>query len=263
MASLSIRPWVPLQPFIERLVIFDGGESSTDQSVRILPRPNVVLGLQYGEPVQLIGQNGNIRMFRTGLTGLQSWPRHVQVTTKTGFILVYFKPGGASAFLPCSMAELTDQHADLGGILPLVEVNEIFQRVLGATTRTERASILQKFLVNRLTKEKTDQVVLWAVSRLQDTWGTVPIRELAREFSISQRQLERRFRAQIGFLPKQFAMLCRFRYSLQMGAKGLPTIEIAHRCGFFDQAHFTRQFKDRTGLPPKNYFSCIRPFEIP
>jgi AraC-like DNA-binding protein len=262
MGSLLIRPSAALQLFVEKLLIFEGEKCDIGQPMRVLPRPNVVLGFQYGELVQAAQPNGNTDFFENGLTGVQTLPRSVSTTEKSGFILVYFTPGGASAFLPCSMTELTDHHADLGLFLPRQEVHETFCRVYEAATRWEKASMVQKFLLHQLRKEKVDRLVLWAVSRLQGTGGNIPIRNLAKEASISQRQLERRFQTHVGVSPKQFGMLCRFRQCLETGQAGWKTVEIAHGTGFYDQAHFTRQFKQKTGSPPKIYFSNLRSAEI-
>jgi len=35
---------------------------------------------------------------------------------------------------------------------------------------------------------------------------------------------------------------------------GLNLTEIAHRCGYFDQAHMINDFKTLSGITPKDYF---------
>jgi hypothetical protein len=82
MGSLLIRPSAALQLFVEKLLIFDGEKCDIGHPMRVLPRPNVVLGFQYGELVRAAQPNGNPEFFESGLTGLQTLPRSVWTTEK-------------------------------------------------------------------------------------------------------------------------------------------------------------------------------------
>jgi transcriptional regulator GlxA family with amidase domain len=77
------------------------------------------------------------------------------------------------------------------------------------------------------------------------------IGELSRELNISERQLRRRFEQAIGYGPKTFGRVLRFRTFLDLVEEhGYPLAQAAAEAGYSDQAHLTRECKDLSGLPP-------------
>jgi transcriptional regulator GlxA family with amidase domain len=75
---------------------------------------------------------------------------------------------------------------------------------------------------------------------------------------ISQRQLERQFKEHIGLSPKMMLRIERFRCALQMVQKstGRGTLtDVAHTCGYADQAHFIRECRELAGDTPSYLFN--------
>lgn len=83
---------------------------------------------------------------------------------------------------------------------------------------------------------------------------TIVLEELAQEAGISPFHFARQFKKTIGQSPMQFVQTFRIDRAKQLLADAnLPLIDIALRCGFADQAHFSRVFKQGTGLTPKAF----------
>jgi AraC family transcriptional regulator len=81
---------------------------------------------------------------------------------------------------------------------------------------------------------------------------SIVLEELAQEAGISPFHFARQFKKTIGQSPMQFVQLFRIdRAKQQLADPKIPMIDIALRCGFADQAHFSRVFKQATGLTPK------------
>ncbi len=78
---------------------------------------------------------------------------------------------------------------------------------------------------------------------------------LVRAGSISHRGFIARFRQATGLGPKRYARLMRLRELLQALAHtpGANLADLALRCGYSDQAHMAREFRDLTGLTPSGY----------
>ena len=76
----------------------------------------------------------------------------------------------------------------------------------------------------------------------------------------SMRTLQRRFRVQLGVSPKQ--VLSRFRLqeaALQLEREpDLELAELAVRLGWYDQAHFSRDFRQLLGETPGRYAARAR-----
>lgn len=88
--------------------------------------------------------------------------------------------------------------------------------------------------------------------------GTMPIRDVARDIGWSERHLHTLFTRELGLSPKPAARIIRFdraRRRLERGVvAGRPEIAgVAADCGYFDQAHLIRDWKQFTGLTPTDW----------
>ncbi len=92
-----------------------------------------------------------------------------------------------------------------------------------------------------------------AWSELVRSRGTAPVGHLAEEVGWSVRQLENRFREQIGIGPKAAARVLRLQRARAMLASGHGQAETAAVCGYYDQAHLSGEFKAMTGCTPRQF----------
>ena len=74
---------------------------------------------------------------------------------------------------------------------------------------------------------------------------------LASSVGLSERQLHRRCLDAFGYGPKMLDRVLHLNVALDHARTGLALAEVAARFGYADQAHFTRDVKALTGLPPR------------
>jgi AraC-like DNA-binding protein len=75
---------------------------------------------------------------------------------------------------------------------------------------------------------------------------------LARDVGLSERTLERRFAARVGYAPVEFRRLARFRRVLLLRAGGVRDwAQLALECGYADQPHLVRDFRAFAGVAPE------------
>jgi AraC family transcriptional regulator of arabinose operon len=80
------------------------------------------------------------------------------------------------------------------------------------------------------------------------------LEEIARAAAVTPEHLCRLFRATLGTTPISHLWAERTREGLRLlGASGLAVQEVARRCGFRDQAHFSRRVRIATGRSPTAY----------
>jgi transcriptional regulator GlxA family with amidase domain len=74
----------------------------------------------------------------------------------------------------------------------------------------------------------------------------------------SHRRLIARFRDQIGLAPKTFARVIRFDRAVRQlrTATSRSFAEIAFDCGYFDQAHMNREFREFAGTTPGTFVAA-------
>ncbi|MGH3965521.1 MAG: helix-turn-helix domain-containing protein, partial [Pseudonocardiaceae bacterium] len=97
----------------------------------------------------------------------------------------------------------------------------------------------------------------WAWRRLTACHGRVEVGTLAQEVGWSRRHLGERFRREFGLTPKVAGRVMRFEVAHRMlRAPVRPGLaEVSARCGFADQAHLTREWRELAGCTPSNWLA--------
>lgn len=224
------------------------GDADWNQ-VRVLPDTCVELFLNYtSTPIAVIDQalyNRSIVSFRL------SRPVDVQMRKGSGCLAVCFHPGMAYPFIPMPMHLFRDTTVNFFDLWNGATF-ELEDKLACIPTDEGRSAAVQDFLLRQLKLEKQDPQVAYCVNKAQLTRGSIAVRELAEETGLSQRQLSRRFHQSIGLSPKEYLGVCRFNSSLEYLAKypRISLTEIAHLSGYYDQAHFIRDYKVYAGHSP-------------
>ncbi|CCB74549.1 Transcriptional regulator [Streptantibioticus cattleyicolor NRRL 8057 = DSM 46488] len=105
--------------------------------------------------------------------------------------------------------------------------------------------------------------VVRAWDELCRTHGRLPIARLAADVGWSTRQLENRFREQIGLRPKAAARVLRLQHALRLLTAHRPPAQVAAACGYYDQAHLGGEIKAMTGRTPLEFVAQRDPATTP
>jgi AraC-like DNA-binding protein len=169
-------------------------------------------------------------------------------------------PLGAYTLLGTPMTELTNQVIDLAEVLP--PTRELRDRLSDAPSLRHRCDLLDTFLLDRADRgPRPADEVTQAFHRLTETHGTIPVGALADEVGWSRRHLVSRFHQQIGLPPKTLARILRFERLLSRLRPAAPAhwTRLAAECGYYDQAHLNRDFREFTGITPTGYLARLMP----
>jgi AraC-like DNA-binding protein len=104
-------------------------------------------------------------------------------------------------------------------------------------------------LRGRFAPAAPDPRMLAAARRLARAPAT-PVPALAAAVGLGERQLRRRFAAAVGYGPKTFGRVARFRRALALVRAGEPAAAAAFAAGYADQAHMTREMRALAGRTP-------------
>jgi AraC-like DNA-binding protein len=104
------------------------------------------------------------------------------------------------------------------------------------------------------------ELVDHVAGRVAASWGTVPVATLAADAGVSPNHLAHQFKERVGLTPKRVARIYRFaRLILSVDPRDpREWAQLAHAAGYFDQAHFSKEFKDFTGHTPSSYLELRR-----
>jgi AraC-like DNA-binding protein len=203
-----------------------------------------------------IRHRGDRSMTVPRLEVLGHWTIPTRATIKKGntCLITRFQPYAGSLFFPNQVAEFTNESIDLYDILDKESVG-FYNRLMDQPLLEQKVKVLEAFLAERLHKAKQDQKKMHlveglchSISRNNDSFD---LDRLAAEFGFSERYIQRLFLNYVGITPKSFFSVQRFNKSLGLvRSANMSLTNIAYECGYYDQAHFIKEFKSYTGLTP-------------
>jgi AraC-like DNA-binding protein len=170
-------------------------------------------------------------------------------------------PIGANMLLGVPMNELACSVVELDGLLGR-EADELIERMHEAGGWDGSFAVMDAWLLRRFVDApRPDPVVEHTWKRLVRSHGSTPIAELVEETGWSRRHLAARFRGAVGLAPKPFARILRFRHAARelVRPDGRSLAEIALDCGYYDQAHLNRDFREFSGRSPTELMAARLP----
>jgi AraC-like DNA-binding protein len=248
---------------------------------RHLPSAEVPLLLNFGAPHRRLDAAGSGEWaVRDGVWVVGLHNRH-QLATAAGerrFMIVQFTPLGAHLFLRLPMHAIANAQIDLHLIDPAL-ARVLMSRIAAAGSWTERFDVMESLIAERVAGAELPAAIGFAWHRLVASDGRIALGALATELECSHRTLIARFQTCVGFPPKTVARLLRFNRAVRSLDRlsrtranepaGKPYIEakqaddslvraiqwadLAADCGYFDQAHFIRDFREFAGMTPETF----------
>jgi AraC-like DNA-binding protein len=224
-------------------------------SFKVLPAASPTLCVHYRAPAGS-DQRINPGSCRQRMTGVQTGAITVRPTGPLGAVIVHLKPEAAWSLAGYGMDEFTDANVALCDLFGRPAISRLEDMLDEAKNGWERATVIQRFLLDHVHKDSADSLVRHAVSRiLRDP--NCAVRHLASSLDISERQLSRRFHAMVGTSVKRFARVVRFGKAVAARRLGANWAEITYACGYTDQAHLVHDFKLMAGCSPDGLLKAI------
>jgi AraC-like DNA-binding protein len=242
----EIRPSAEIQPFVQSLWTLEhDGQGAMPQ--RVVPDGHPELILNLDQPFEFLQSgewHGQPRCF---LAGQIDGPLLLRPRGPAKILGVRFRPHGAAKVFGPVMRELT------GRFTPVEDLSHALSRDLdraldsgnpvacveAALKRAENASHLREPMV----PEAVQRIIL-----ARGGWDLGP---LVAELGLSVRQFERRFHANVGLPPKLFCRMQRFIHVFRaIGEQPCNWVDTAVDCGYYDQAHLIRDFRNFSGETP-------------
>ncbi len=139
------------------------------------------------------------------------------------------------------------------GTLSLAELNQralldLEDAIANAPSVEAIRASFDRFFLNALRDvQRGDVAVSELLRRLRRERGALSIMEWMRDHRLDPRNFERRFCEWTGLTPKRYARVIRFKHSYHRFISGARA---THLDGYYDQSHFSREFKYFMGVAP-------------
>ncbi|TGM98828.1 helix-turn-helix domain-containing protein [Leptospira dzoumogneensis] len=257
---MNIETFLPsknLQPYIREFLIIGSEEGMQN---RILPGSSLVISFRINGKITHKEENLESILPMSGITGLRRMPRLLEYSEKASTLLVIFKEGGAASFIKEPLHHLFELNLSLDHLISSKKISEIEEKLFQTKTNLEKISILEKFLISEWIENKQDNLVIDSIRKIRKYKGNLKIGDLLKGMPISRDSYEKRFREWIGTSPKQFSNQVRIRNIINSYSSKINLTEMAQDAGYFDQAHFIKDFKTFTGQTPKQFFKLSIPY---
>jgi AraC-like DNA-binding protein len=194
---------------------------------------------------------------RTWSRGIVHGPQSTYYVTgpkpKGRVIGVSFHAGMAGALLGLPLDELQDQHVcieDLWGS----RATDLRERLATAASPQLAIDILERDLIARMQRPLLMHPAVAQALRPALLGAAMRVGEIQKQSGYSPRYFIELFRSNVGLAPKQFYRIQRFSTALARIARGKMSLaDVAVACGYADQAHLSREFRELAGVSPSAY----------
>ena len=192
--------------------------------------------------VDIVIKNGDIF-----LVGLMNFASIVSIKSGDFYLGIRFKPAVMGSVLNCDMSVYNDTLMPLEEIAPMLH-----DRLKNINTKSLPFAKLDEIFEALFCDVVLDERIMIATQTISAQGGQIDIEHLSATYQLSQKQLERLFVKHVGTTPKRFARFIRFiQTHKHLTKEGLDNlcIKVLEK-GYYDQAHFNREYKSLTGLTP-------------
>jgi AraC-like DNA-binding protein len=252
MQPCFYKPHPALANYISHIMIMEAKFNTAHHSFSPFPpTPQHMINFYPFDVVKTYNKSGIIEVSpQSVIVGPQVSKVNVAMGKHHLIISVGFQPGGMYRLLRLPLSELFDMPFDADLVLG-ADMKEVNDKLKYATTHQQMKAIIEAFFIKRI---RQSTLLPWEhVMKLQlSNNGAMSIEKAASLSCLSLRQFERRTKEIMGYSPKVFSRLIRFSnaYRLKENQINLSWTSIAYACGYFDQMHMIRDFKDFTGVAP-------------
>jgi AraC-like DNA-binding protein len=250
-------PPPPLSFFIGHFFYYEGYQAEHKME-KFLPDGSMDLLIDLTETPKKLFHNDTGTSFTTYK---KSWISGM----KTEYILIdasvssmigaHFRPGGAYPFFDFPVNELNDKTVETD-ILWHTAIHSIRDAVLNTPDIDRKFSILQNYFLQKgKYKLEPNPLVSYAIDQLQASPQLWTIQQLTNKVGVTQKHLITLFKKYAGLSPKLFARISKFQKVIREveQQKSIEWAPIAYECGYYDQAHFIKEFQAFSGINPSAY----------
>lgn len=250
-------PHPRLQPFVAEYIGYDVRGFLPGVEIG-LPSGALTLVVSFREPVHISGdfREGSNDSYWGLVGGLHTSPALINHSGNQHGVQLAITPAGAVELLGVPASELSQSVVHLEQVIP--SGTQLIDRLSEADCWPQRWQVLDRFFLQRIQgrfRWPDELQHAWNLMQLHE--GTVGVAEMADAVGWSRRHLGQQFRRHTGLPPKAMARVFRFQRAQRLlRSPSQPSLaSVAAACGYSDQAHMTREWRQFAGTTPTNWLS--------
>lgn len=254
------RPGPPLAQYVDWLWFYAGFQPD-HRMERMLPDGTFELVINLRDDRRKLFANETGASYReyhkAWLSGAHSKSIFIDAVPNSSMIGAHFKPGGASAFFPMSAREMWGRVEEIDAIWGNTS-RHLRDELIEERTPGQKFKVLETFLLRLLRHDAARPAKMMRhVQLFCDAPQVTNISQAAAGAGVSQKHFTNEFVRCVGLTPKRFCRIRRFQRALAEinSQRRVRWADLASDTGYYDQAHFIREFQEFSGLNPSSYLA--------
>ncbi|HMB63925.1 MAG TPA: AraC family transcriptional regulator [Eudoraea sp.] len=251
-------PEPPLDQYVQNIVYYSG-YSPVHAMERFFPDGTTNLVIDLDDFPKYIYDNITLKekqeCNQSWFSGMQTEYLTISSGADSEMMVITFKPGASFPFIHTSLEPLRNK------VVPAKQV--LGNSVLGfrAELKTcaspdDKISRAESWLLSQLGDVSfSGEVIQHFVTQIKEVPAAINLKEISKKSGYSQKQFIHLFKKYVGLTPKQFHRIVRFNEILGVIHKKerINWADVHTKCGYYDQAHFIKDFQAFSGLNPEKY----------
>lgn len=243
----TFRPSAPLREFVRYYYVLTCRERVNTLTFP-LGYPQIIF--HKGTPL-FIAEMGSSQS-RFTVSGQVNFPAHVVSDGNTEMIVVVFRPHTMGMFIGTPPSEFYNTEIP-GDELGNDDLSRLASEIFDSPDIGLCIGMIERWMLSRLrhitATRHTDRIGHAIESIMVNPSMTVGM--MAETACLGTKQFSRVFDTLVGMMPKEYARIVRFQKSMHMlRSRACGLADIAYACGYSDQSHFIREFRQYSGTTP-------------
>jgi len=249
----TYNPCPSLSRWVRHYWIVDGGDNVEVELQKIVPDGFPELILHFADPYHVNISGNWEEQKRCLLAGQIRKHFYLRNSGKSAMFGMKLQPAAIRQLFQIDMSDLKDK------VVPIPTNHQfVWEALVNDSTTIAKPEYLIEFIEDHLkamaSKVGSISNEEKALNDMVHQHGMVQLSDLYKTYTTNERKMERYFKTNIGLTPKFYCRILRFAHIFKLvEAKEKKWPEIAYSAGFFDQAHFIKNFKEFTGEEPGKY----------
>lgn len=254
------QPAFPLCLVVEHIVFYEG-YSPPHQMERLIPDGGIDLVIDLTPVPKNLYNNADFGRFtafkKAWISGIQRGFLTIDTGQNSSMLVLRFRAGMAHGLFQFPLCELANSVVEMDLVWGS-DFLHLREHLLEQATPEAKIAALEHWLLRRLRQESEPHpVVGYALQRIHRDPQLLTVADIQAKTGFSNKHFIHLFEKYVGTTPKAYLRTIRFQRVLAEIEKSrkIQWTDLAYSCGYYDQAHFIKEFRHFSGLNPTAYLA--------
>lgn len=219
----------------------------------LIPDGTIEWMFNFGDAYQWISTQEKTAVTDCHFIGVRTRSLFITQSNRQDFFSVRFKTAGCAAFWRLPIHSFADNIISAEQLIG--QKVKLLEEQLANIPNEKRVQVVNQFLLKQLVQQQPALATSMAFLRTADQLNEPTIDKLSEKLNIGYKRLERHFKAACGLRPQQYLKIRRFNRAIRLlySGKYASLTDVAYASGYYDQAHFNRDFRALTQQSPRQF----------